>query len=273
MSGEKIDKLFRSKLEGIAPKPSAEAWSAVQTRLEDRKSVWFYVRIAATVLLFLTFGGLYLFNSGSKNSPTESIAENLPVEAIPHVDTALLDTTRVKDNETTLKSTDEKTAVVDSTIQNSKKKENQVNLKPSLAKANLADNQDKTPFEMPDKTPEVEEDSMIQRIDTMDMVSTKNLVAENDESDATSEIKETSSSQNESKSGSTLIFDIEDFDMKTAVTSAYEAAEETKKSGLKKVLNFVKSVKEGEAGLGGLREAKNNLLSIKRKEKEDDNSR
>ena len=101
----------------------------------------------------------------------------------------------------------------------------------------------------------------------------RTLVAENENTDATSETEIASNPQKESESGSTIVFDIEDFDMKTAVTNAYEAAEETKKSGFKKVLDFVKSVKEGETGLGGLREAKNNLLSIKQKEKKDDNSR
>ena len=144
----------------------------------------------------------------------------------------------------------------------SKKKPEQLNKKPQKNVANSLEENVALKEDTTKTMPKVNE-----------LKAPATLVAENNDDDATSNSKDASTTQSEAETGQTLVFDIEDFDMKTAVTSAYEAAEETKKTGLKKVLDFVKSVKEGETGLGGLREAKNNLLSIKQKEKSDENSK
>ncbi|MEM6523320.1 MAG: hypothetical protein AAGF85_04505 [Bacteroidota bacterium] len=270
MSREELDKLFRDKLEGISPEPSVESWSTIQARMEEKKGVRFYLRIAAAILLLISFAAFYILNKNYTDAPSRSIAENVVTEPIPHQsDTVKNDSIQIEESKAILNPTEERDSSMDSSqVKNKENKKDAVS-KPSLHQNNLATNNDT----QLNKSISIRKDSIIQQVNNRDLIPVETLVAENDVTDATSEAEEASSEQNESKSGSTLVFNIEDFDMKSAVTNAYEVAEETKKSGFKKVMDFVKSVKEGEAGLGGLREAKNNLLSIKQKEKDDDNSK
>ncbi|MEM9856066.1 MAG: hypothetical protein AAF843_01845 [Bacteroidota bacterium] len=271
MGSEELDKLFQTKLEGLTTQPSKDAWSAVQTRLNGKNRAWFYLRIAAAILLLITFGALYFLNDRSATEITnKSITDKtIPLVKSQPIDTLAKDSIDLEQKIPALKQNDKQIAAVDTTdttraIKDKSSTQKIVTQQPSVALKTK---------EIIKKKSQEENDSIPTIVDEMFLEDNRTLVAENENMDATSETEIASNPQKESESGSTIVFDIEDFDMKTAVTSAYEAAEETKKSGFKKVLDFVKSVKEGETGLGGLREAKNNLLSIKQKEKKDDNSR
>lgn len=272
MSSEELDKLFRDKLEGLAQEPGADAWSSVQTQLGDKKGMWFYMRIAAALLLLITFGGLYFLNTNSLETPDRNVADQTPVESNPVTDTVKIDSAK---KEKPIPEVVERLDNTIAAIDTSKTKKETKDLRPvpvsknKTQKSNLAENVKKAaPKEASPKVDTTRQEPLMP-----DVTGNKTLVAENKEDDATSDDNEASTQQKEAEGGSTLVFDIEDFNVKTAVTSAYEVAEETKKSGFKKVLDFVKSVKEGEAGLGGLREAKNDLLSIKQKDKENDKSK
>lgn len=272
MRSEELDKLFKNKLEDISHAPSGNAWSRVETQLSDKKGAWFYMRIAAAVLLLITFAGLYYLNIEPKDITENSLTKNQPTELIQPTptDTAKIDSSAYKQMEIEPVNPieDNLAEVTDTTKNKPMHSGNDIKKAVPVQKENLAQNMTKN-----------QRDDGLNKKDTVmnnatlkDLRQNKELVAENSEEGATSTANDASPNQ-ESDSGTTLVFDIEEFDMKTAVTKAYDAAEETKKTGFKKVLDFVKSVKEGETGLGGLREAKNNLLSIKQKDKEDENSK
>ncbi|MGD1959339.1 MAG: hypothetical protein ACFB2Y_10820 [Fulvivirga sp.] len=268
MSGKELDKLFRGKLEGLSPEPSAGAWDSVQAHLTNKKGVWFYLKIAAAIILLTSFAGLYLLNTNSPEAPIKSISQNSSIDT-QVVDTVKIDSVKKIQPPQEVRVMENNTAALDTGKIKNKAKPSKTVTKGLVQKPTLAENVKK----VAPKESQPQIDSTLQKPLLQNAAENKVLVTENNITDATSNSNATSIDQAEVESGSTLVFDIEEFDVKTAVTSAYKAAEETKKSGFKKVLDFVKSVKEGEAGLGGLREAKNNLLSIKQKDKEDDNSR
>ncbi|MEM1405337.1 MAG: hypothetical protein AAGG59_01075 [Bacteroidota bacterium] len=269
MSGKELDKLFRDKLEGLSPEPRAGAWESVQAQMGNEKGVWFYVKIAAAILLLISFASLYFLNTNSPEAPVKSISQNSSVDDTQLVDTVKIDSVKKIPPHQEVPAMENNTAALDTSEIKNETKPSTTILKDLTQKPALAENVKK----VAPKESQPQIDSTFQKPVLKNAAEKKALVAENNITDATSNSNTTSIDQAETERGSTLVFDIDDFDVKTAVTSAYEAAEETKKSGFKKVLDFVKSVKGGEAGLGGLREAKNNLLSIKQKEKEDDNSR
>ncbi len=98
------------------------------------------------------------------------------------------------------------------------------------------------------------------------------VIAENNSTDATLPSNEASTVQDAAEEKSTvLVFDIEEFDKKTAVAQLDEGAQkEVKQSKFRKILNFVKNVKEGDGGMAGIREAKDDLFTFDSKKNEDD---
>ncbi|MEJ2004735.1 MAG: hypothetical protein P8X57_07180, partial [Cyclobacteriaceae bacterium] len=62
--------------------------------------------------------------------------------------------------------------------------------------------------------------------------------------------------------GQTLTFSIEEFENAEESVASNSQTQQESEEGLKKVWSFLKQVKEPEAGLGELRELKNNILAF-----------
>ncbi|UII24957.1 hypothetical protein LVD15_16785 [Fulvivirga maritima] len=62
MSDQQLDKLFKSKLEDIKKEPSSDAWNKLNSKIQQKKSrgAWFYIRIAASILLLISVSILIL---------------------------------------------------------------------------------------------------------------------------------------------------------------------------------------------------------------------
>ena len=76
MKGNQIDDLFREKLGNHKITPPANAWSQIDGNLgKKKKGAYFWLSIAASLLIVLTAGGLYL------NQSTESDYKTQPLEA------------------------------------------------------------------------------------------------------------------------------------------------------------------------------------------------
>ena len=86
MKGNKIDDLFRNGFESHKISPPSTAWDKVESQLpnQSKKGVYFWVSIAATVLLVFTFGWIALNNQGDSQTADGHLqtAQNGPEEAI-----------------------------------------------------------------------------------------------------------------------------------------------------------------------------------------------
>ena len=62
MSSQELDKLFRDKLEELKKEPSTAAWSKVQGQMDNKgkKGMWFYLKVAAAILLLISFAGFFI---------------------------------------------------------------------------------------------------------------------------------------------------------------------------------------------------------------------
>ncbi len=283
MSGEELDNFLKDNLKDLNKEPSSDAWTRVQAQVNTKKTrgYWFYMKIAASMLLVISFGIIYYLYAPDSNKIETTLVQKNNIE----LDTPSKANTKSPINDTKRKPI----ANADTLIHIAE-----------VEKVVKTDEQYKEPDQSKKETVKVLQPNLVMESGSEKVKSTKNidnqepnqqkytqqatevlpveiqnqrLVAENSSPEATLEIQTASTVQKQEEMGSTLVFDIEDFDMKKAVTAVYETAEETKKSGFKKVVDFVKNIKEGEGGLASLREAKNNLLVIDAKNKEDDGSK
>src|ERR1044071_355585 len=78
----KLDKLFKEKLEEHSLQPTAQAWERVEAHLGKKNKMVLWVRVAAAVMLLgvLTFVGINWSNSTSEEEIAKKIEKQGPVE-------------------------------------------------------------------------------------------------------------------------------------------------------------------------------------------------
>lgn len=76
MKDNKIDELFRQKLSHQKLTPPPSAWAAVEQNLpgEKKRGIYFWISIAAGLLLICTLGWLVLSNDTESTVPAQSLA-------------------------------------------------------------------------------------------------------------------------------------------------------------------------------------------------------
>ncbi len=284
MSSKELDKLFRDKLETLKQAPSNDAWTKIQGQVagKNKKVAWPYLKIAAAILLLIAVVSVFKFvdRKGEKQKLTAIPPSNNP---LPNPVTAGKDTmkgpgeeqssppliaTREKATKATPSAGSEKEQSKETGgIQEAKVPQKEVALTPSQKPRQKDKTGEASPI-----TPAVQALSPPGNNETLAKIHKDETPALNpnktQEDLLAGEDKPTPAA-----TGRTLVFDIEEFDMKNAVAAVDEAPEDPKKSGFKKIVDIIKSVKEGDGALAELREAKNNLLALDTKEKEYDHSK
>ena len=81
MKGNPIDDLFREKLGNHKIAPPANAWSQIEGNLaKKKKGAFFWLSIAASVVIILTAGALYINQSEKSGADLEQLQANKEVE-------------------------------------------------------------------------------------------------------------------------------------------------------------------------------------------------
>ncbi|MBO3700211.1 hypothetical protein [Roseivirga sp. E12] len=82
MKGNKIDDLFRKGLSSNKISAPSTAWEKIETQLptKSKKGIYFWISIAASILLVFAFGWIMLANSGSEMLPTDGLSQNVKPE-------------------------------------------------------------------------------------------------------------------------------------------------------------------------------------------------
>lgn len=275
MSNKELDSLFRNKLGELERSPKADSWDKIQGQLNTEKSKggWFFMRIAATLLLLITFGAVYWLNQDEvedkpmvaektvkeeiEEIPTQSSDFTHSVEPDQNTDASVAIThDKVNDNQTDNKAEEGLIRKQENTKKKIKRSpkpnryiQKQMEIIPDSFEENIAQVETQ---EVPEKLSEKQE--VIEKIEL------------NAQTDATPTTAIASSEQYASSTGSTLVFDIDDLDAPREVVKVESPSD--RKRGLKRILELVKEVKNGEKGLSDLRESKNELLAL-RKSKND----
>lgn len=228
-----LDNLFKNKLEGHTLEPSPKAWSRVASGLTKKNKTIIWFRAAAALMITCLAFTLWYYTNKNSTSPS-TLAQTEKVSAAPEKELA--------------KQGDEQTATNKiSTIQKNAKKPTIKKRKQEVIKAN---SQQKKTVEVIEQMPFTE-------------------VASN-------EIEITES-----------LFTIEPpvAPIKKAIVIVYElkAVERIprldldqlpeRKTGLKKVLEVANEVRTGESPLGGLRQAKDEILAFNFKKDEKNNNK
>ncbi|MCA6073683.1 hypothetical protein [Fulvivirga sedimenti] len=254
MSDQDLDKLFRSKLEDIKKDPSPRAWDQISEALPQRKRGGFFFRIAATILLLMAAGSVMWYLG--QDSPEPTLAVNTPVSRpveIPAISEDSANTTSEQTEETVQREISKADVPSGQKTQASSNKP--ADTAPLLIEETDSPEKITKKEIVPDQTVEVSE-PLIASTETPEL---------NNAGTASSETTVT---------GQTLSFNIDDFESAEKTTavmaSAEPAAQDPDEEGLKKFWNVLKKVKEPEAGLGELRDLKNNLLAFGKEKNETD---
>ena len=289
MSSQELDDLFKNKLEALQKRPSPRSWSKVERGINSEKNrgIWFYTRIAAAVLLLFMAGGVVIRFALEENQ--QPIAFKDSIDKVKNNE-------EIKQKEPVLM--EEPITDESGTAQNITAKASPPLTTNGISKRPMATEQVMVKKDGPERTTAipVKKERKKKTDHTTDLITAdqkimatltkveKNEVPEvsakqTTGTNATEMAAMTSTEQKTSEvEGKTLTFDIEQFNAKVAVAAITDerpegnTPEEMDKKGFKKIMGFVKNIREGD-GLAELREAKNNLLALNSKKREHDNSK
>lgn len=277
MSNRELDNLFKNKLEELERKPSAGAWDKIQagSKKKTGKNVRFYMSIAAAVALLITSSVIFLPDNTIENKTTDITLQDEKTDQIK-------ESTYPKEKELlTNKENHISGKEKDQPAQSAEPESNRQlavdNSGSSKNSNDVVQSEKKDALLKKSTTPTTEgHDNMLTKATKLPEQEVANSEREtvtrelNIVPDATTTTATASKVQEDESQGQTLTFNIEDFNTSTAVANTEEGIE--KKSTLKKVLSFAKNIKESDAGLGELREAKNEIFALNFN-KENDNSK
>lgn len=90
MESNKLDKNIREKFENRTLQPSASAWERLSTQLDEqpeekRKGWFFYIGIAASILVLVSIGVQILFDTNEVVAPKKNVVDT------PIIDTVIID--------------------------------------------------------------------------------------------------------------------------------------------------------------------------------------
>lgn len=268
MTRHKIDDLFEQKLAGSEFTPSTAAWSKLESQLaqKKKKGFFFYMSIAASVALVLTFGWL-VWRSQAHISQTDAIAliDMNKSRGLAPIDSVAPQVPAVRTEETMIDPSEDISveSVKDEQLLKKKTSESKDKKKPAQKKSvPVIMIQQKSNLAQHDASGEIQDDVSNEMID-QPLVSDE--LQQNAWESTAVNISEHQLEQPSKESGSIKLT----YTLKPAITAERIAeqavVEETKKSPFKKAMAFAKNIKENPKGIGNLRDAKNNLLSFNKK--------
>jgi hypothetical protein len=229
----KIDQFFKDKLEGNTLLPSEEAWAKVEANLSKKNNIAVW-RIAATILIAGALITVMIWSQRSADQQQPAIATNhLPKD------------NSVKEKRMAQSSSKEKKEAVKSA------KELPVTSHAQQISPNS--NQNNKPVTTTEKKKLVatgESIAEVEKDNPSEALAKEGVLEENIKPEATPRITIASTHQKSIK----LEFTLEDFS-----SAPPEATVEAKSSGLKKVWELAREVKNGD---GPVREIKNELLAL-----------
>jgi hypothetical protein len=252
MSNKDLDNLFKNKLEDFGKTPAANLWDKIDEQIERprKKKAWIFLSVAASLLVLIIFKTVFLEKD---NSIPVQIAKTLVANDDDCINIFAEEKTSVATN--VVKKSEQVTPLKNNKIDVTHTKpqqaqlpklSNTINIQPSIAQNN-----------------EVEQN---EKIDSKDIIQEVNInvselenIADNKTTDATNVVPSTSNHKG-TNNGQTLVFDISQFEAQKTEIVANE--DDKKESKLKRILKIAKDIKEGESGMGDIREAKNELLAF-----------
>ncbi|HNP19994.1 MAG TPA: hypothetical protein PKL31_16265 [Fulvivirga sp.] len=252
MSDKDLDNLFKNKLEDFGKVPASDLWNKIDGQIEPphKKKAWLYLSIAASLLLLLTF--TFVLINDTKQIPTQIAKVDQPEakDNIKHKtpeQKSSVDTTKSQQHieKTPIKSNKNIDSKPKASKSKSAKLSNPMNIQPSIARHNPANSM-------------VDTMAIPQQEVVIDVHALENI-ANNTTTDAT--IAAPSASEHkDTRKGKTLEFDISQFEAQKTIIAAN--ADDNKDSKLKRIIKIAKDIKDGESGLGDIREAKNELFAF-----------
>lgn len=225
-----MDKLFKEKLENHTLLPSEEAWARVEAKLSKKNNVVAW-RIAAAILLMGVFISLMYWQQTKENASAPTLAET------PTSKENKAATPTPPANNPVAMSPTKKTSQPSSTTIYQKKAE-------SSAAQHVIEQKEETSVTLVIETPKENAVALVNEKKEEEKIIRN----------ATSTTTLASSTQKPIK----LEFTLDDFASEENVV----ATTEVKNTGLKRVLELAKEVKNGEGPVNDLREMKNELFAF-----------
>ncbi|UII29857.1 hypothetical protein LVD17_16275 [Fulvivirga ulvae] len=284
MSNRELDNLFKTKLEDLERKPSANAWERIQAgkQKKKRKGIWFYTGIAATIVLLAAFTGVFLFNNDTETTTTiATLKENTKGEEHSVKTESPLVITDKKERDSQVLEEQENNAQPEAsgTIASPAQQVSGTDNFTAHSDRNKDEKRSDNKKTLENGSSGIETSNNLNSVAKVENTPIENQNGEPEtgkeeikilHSHATNSTTVASTNQQPEvqDKGQTITFNIEDF--KTATATAKAEEKEEKISPLKKVVDFAKNLKESDAGLGELREAKNELFALNFKKENDD---
>ncbi len=260
MSNQELDNLFKNGLDDFGKKPKRDLWADIDAQLEQpkKRNPWMFMSIAASLLLLLAAS--YIIYQGTITQPNINSVAKTDDTIVTSPETIKAEEAESKIEPITEENGTDPELIVP--VKPTKKEKSITNtikaaeeIKPMLAQ--------KEPIENEAKTPDTEDTSSIEK--SID-ISTSNNIAKIETTDATP-AQEVASKQESKDDGQTLIFDISQFETAKNNVAANQDTEK-KDNKLKQLLKIAKDIKEGESGLGEIRDAKNDLFALNSKKEQ-----
>lgn len=217
-----IDKLFNSKLARHTVSPSPMAWDKIDTAISKKNKGLVWVRIAAILLVGLFLGTVVWFQSGKRNSVTDSLTQ---------VDSK--EESKQTVGETIISQENNKPSSIDS-------KKNRIKTKRKLKSTeNLGKMEGQQKKEMP--VPEI-----TLQLDNSIAVSQDVLVTD----------------KVAARKSIVLEYRLDNITTPSRAEEQAEFASVEPKSGFKKAIDYAIGVKNGDSTLFSIRHAKENLFAL-----------
>lgn len=257
MSNQELDKLFKNKLEDLKVQPSADAWSKIQKNSKEKQSSALFIKVAAAVVILAVFAGILWINNDEHRQNNTVAINNHPV---------------AKKKENAQNKETKADSEPHDVVQADKNKE-QHNIKPSGTEPVNKESEFTEQIAISKKN---KEDRKVQSLTKKELANhppaSNSKLQETTDKETKNQDAETKNQKpeirNQKPETRTLTFNIEQF--ASAKISGQEQgenqmiadADSQQKTTLKKVIGFAQDLKEGNDGLGELREVKNELFAF-----------
>jgi hypothetical protein len=253
-----LDKLFKNKLEGFQKPAPSTAWDRVQSGLDKKNNKFFWLKIAASILVLAIAFALIFFSQKPEFITKENKQQNDPVNPKQNV------TDKILPEQKTADATD-KSERRQPVLENSKEKKTDKKSPASKKKTDDKTQQKQTDKQLPPVDVTNVPDHAVAELNT----TVDNVLPETDQKE-TSRTNDATVSLEEKKtlsgsgSGVTLIYTADEVDEKYLdKKSLAEATRDDKKpSTFKKLLDKAYDLKHNQDPIGDLRQKKNEILAL-----------
>jgi len=260
MSNSEIDHLFKKKMENLTVSPTNKAWEKLVTRKKGNSKLYYFsIGIAASITLLALF-----FWNAEYNSETFQVENPMALsDSNSYNPSELNNDNPITDNYDEIKSVSSEENFTDKNINDNNFSSNNTLYKVNITakKENSSKiNFDNIEIEIPDNKGEIHP--------LEDKITTE-MIANNPTEIKPKLVYDLTELHNNPDKEQSISNDQE---QKNEIKEEEEEEGEKRKVNLKKIIDFAKSIKTNETGIGTLREVKDNLVSPGRKTKNETES-